>query len=445
MNHRQKFTRRRFLQSSAVSTMALTCGASLRVLASGFEPYQGKLLFTLQLDGGADVTQLCDPKVNTPGEPKINMWADRAEPGEAGNILFAPVADNASLFRRFAADTVVINGVDSQTNSHDTGKLYSWTGSNAEGKPSLTALHAAAAASEQPLAYAVYGGISRTGGLIPYNRFPNVSRLRELSNPKVAHWSSAHLLRNPHEYEAAEAFTARQISDMLARPDLTPRQRRNLRSQVTAREAQEGLARLSEVLPDQDEMQESEQFQVGNFYFNLNVKQQMQGALLVMKSGLGSSADLAITGFDSHEMHDQIHDGLYSHLADSLYFFWNYAEELGIADRILLVIGSDFGRTNMYNDGQGKDHWNIGSYMIMEQNARWGNRVIGATDELHFAKKIDPKTLQVSSNGVTITPAHVHKSIRNYLGLHEFADSIDVGLSEVEDIPIFNPNLMTRA
>ena len=43
-------------------------GSNLRLWANDLEVYEGKLLFTLQLDGGADVTQLCDPKVNTPGE-----------------------------------------------------------------------------------------------------------------------------------------------------------------------------------------------------------------------------------------------------------------------------------------------------------------------------------------------------------------------------------------
>ena len=170
----------------------------------------------------------------------------------------------------------------------------------------------------------------------------------------------------------------------------------------------------------------------------------MQGALLVMKSGLGSAADLSLGGFDSHELHDPIHDALYTHLADALYFFWDYAEELGLADRILLVVGSDFGRTNMYNAGEGKDHWNIGSYMIMEQNARWGNRVVGATDEIHFARKIDPSTLQVADDGVTMTPAHIHKAVRKYMGLDVFADSVGMGLDDVEDVPIFNPNKMTR-
>jgi uncharacterized protein (DUF1501 family) len=178
--------------------------------------------------------------------------------------------------------------------------------------------------------------------------------------------------------------------------------------------------------------------------FGSNLKQQMQGALTVMQSGLGSSADLSLGGFDSHENHDAIHDALYTHLADSITFFWDYAEALGLADRILLVVGSDFGRTNMYNDGNGKDHWPIGSYMLMEQGARWGNRVVGASDELHFARKINPNSLDVSDNGIIVTPAHIHRAVQQYLGLDDFATQNGVGIQNVEDIPLFSSSLQTR-
>jgi len=169
------------------------------------------------------------------------------------------------------------------------------------------------------------------------------------------------------------------------------------------------------------------------------VQQQMQGALLVLKSGLGAAAEVSLDAFDTHENHDLQHEALYTHLADSLDFFWDYAEELGLADRILLVIGSDFGRTNFYNDGNGKDHWPIGSYMIMEKNAPWGNRVVGLTDELHFAKGIDPQTLKEDPNGVYMTPAHVHKAIQQYMGFDLFAEDLGHGLDHVESLPLFDP------
>ena len=438
-----RLSRRAMLKTMAVGAGALSSTAGFNVWGAGIQPYNGKLLVTLQLDGGADVTQLCDPKVNTPGEPKINNWADASDPGEQGNLRFAPIADNANLFRRFGADTLVVNGVDTQTNSHETGKLYNWTGANAEGKPSITALHASAKSPEQPLAYSVFGGASRTAGIITYNRFDDISRLRELAEPNIVPWDPSRQFRPEAEIQQARQFVDQSIQAMLSDPSMTPRQRKNLYNHRAALDGREGLARLAESLPGQDYYQQSEDFQVGNFNFWSNLKQQMQGALLVFKSGLGAAADISLGGFDSHEDHDPIHNALYTHLAESLYFFWDYAEQLGLADRIMLVIGTDFGRTNMYNEGNGKDHWNIGSYMIMEQGAKWGNRVVGATDEIHFAYNLDPSTLQVARNGVTMTPAHVHKAVRRYLGLETFADSLGLGLGAVEDLPLFNPSKQT--
>ena len=47
---------------------------------------------------------------------------------------------------------------------------------------------------------------------------------------------------------------------------------------------------------------------------------------------------------------------------------------------MVVVIGSDFGRTNFYNSAQGKDHWPIGSFIIMEKNQPWAGRAVGETD-----------------------------------------------------------------
>jgi uncharacterized protein (DUF1501 family) len=124
-------------------------------------------------------------------------------------------------------------------------------------------------------------------------------------------------------------------------------------------------------------------------------------------------------------------------------FFWNYAEELGISDRITLVIGSDFSRTNFYNDGNGKDHWPIGSYMVMEQGAPWGDRVVGLTDELHFAKPIDPETLKESPQGVLMTPSHIHKALQQYLGLDALASDAGFELRDVESVSLFDPFVMS--
>ena len=428
------------MQAGAAGLLS-TVGVSSRVWSSGSEGYSGKCLVTLQLDGGADVTQLCDPKVNTPGEPKINNWADWADPGQAGNILYAPVADNEWLFNRFGADMLVVNGVDAQTNSHETGRLFNWTGSNAEGKPSMSALHAAFNSPDQPLAYTVFGGTNRTSGIVGYNRFSNLQKLESLAQPRNK--TAEQLQRSEEEFRKIDFLVGEDFSRLWTRESINPRFRHSLERYDAARRNRDAFKPLANILPSSSELQGLELFKQGDYQIRDDLKAQMQGALLVLKSGLGSAADLSFQGFDTHENHDLRHEELFFRVADAIGYFWDYAEELGIAERIMLVIGSDFGRTNFYNDGEGKDHWPVGSYIIMEKNAPWGNRVVGVTDDLHFAQRIDPTTLKESRDGVLITPAHVHQAVQEYLGLDQYARDIGLSLSGVESLPLFDASLQT--
>ena len=437
---------RRGVLRGAIAGVSTIAGSSAMKLwgAEQGDVYEGPLLVTLQLEGGVDVTQLCDPKVNVQGEPKINHWADAADPGQAGNILFAPIADNAQLFQEFGSDMLVINGVDAQTNSHETGKLFNWTGSNTEGRPSLSALFAAAQSPHQPLAYSVFGGTSRTAGLIGYNQFSNLSSARTLVQPYLEPWSG-NPRRSTDDLARAHSMVQADISRLLAESNLSVRQRRSLLGYTEARASRDSLQRLAELIPDEADVMRSEEINVGGQNFRLNLKEQMQSALLLFKSGLGSAADLSLGGFDSHEQHDAVSDALLTHFADAIRFFWDYAETLGIAERIVLMVGSDFGRTNFYNEGEGKDHWPISSYLIMERNAPWGDRVVGLTDELHFGSPINQETLKADRNGVIMTPTHVHKALWEYLGLETFAADRGLTLPDAERLPLFDPFLSSVA
>ena len=119
-------------------------------------------------------------------------------------------------------------------------------------------------------------------------------------------------------------------------------------------------------------------------------------------------------------------------------YLWDYAEIHGLADRLVVVMGSDFGRTNKYNANGGKDHWPIGSFVVMEKNQRWTNRVIGETDELHFARKINPVSLRRDdASGTLIHPRHIHQALRRYLGIENSEGSLLYPFRETEDLPLF--------
>jgi uncharacterized protein (DUF1501 family) len=153
--------------------------------------------------------------------------------------------------------------------------------------------------------------------------------------------------------------------------------------------------------------------------FNNPLLRQAHLALVSCSAGLTVAFDLEIGGFDTHQGHDARHSTGFMQLTNGIQFLWDTAEELGIADRLVVMVGSDFGRTPWYNDGQGKDHWPVTSVMLMKKNAPWGNRVIGASDEGHNTLPLDPVTLQEapSGNGVVLTPADVQYALRSVAGV----------------------------
>ena len=81
-------------------------------------------------------------------------------------------------------------------------------------------------------------------------------------------------------------------------------------------------------------------------------------------------------------------------------------------------MGSDIGRTNFHNARDGKGHWPIGRYVIMEKIQPWIGRAVGETDGLHFARRINPRTPRRDErNGAIIYPKHVHKALRRCFGI----------------------------
>ena len=301
-------SRRGLLRSALVTGAGLSISPVMRVWGAQQSSVPDRLLVTLQLDGGVDVTMLCDPKLNVTGEPKINHWADLSEIEQVGNIQYAPVANNRSLFERYGSDMLVINGVDSQTNSHETGKLFNWTGANGEGQPSMSALFAAAQAPDQPLAYSVFGGLSRTAGIIGYNRFDDLSVLRGLTQPNVEPWSGE-MKRWNSEIERAQRAVDKGSARML-NTNVSLREQQSLERFNSARESRKDLAALADLIPAEEDIVQREDFNAGGMLFSSNLKQQMQSALLVFQSGLGVAADLSLGGFDSHDENEPIQEAI---------------------------------------------------------------------------------------------------------------------------------------
>ena len=420
-----------------------TAGLSLpvpRLYAAPYEGYTGKLLVTVQCDGGWDVSSFCDPKTNQPGEKEITSWSNSNDVQTAGNINYAPFANNQSFFESHFQDMLVINGVDMQTNSHSTGVLHSWSGRNAEGYPTITAMFAAKNAPEQPLSYLNFGGFSSTANLIRFSRFQNVDNLRKLLEPESTglddNGEQNAPLKRSSEMALIREFRRRRTETLLSSPSLVNRQRINLRAYNDALSSKENLKEFQSYLPASSEL---EGRIAANNQSDSDLRDQTRLVTAAFESGLTSAADLFISAYDTHTNHDALHEPLLAHTTDAIELFWHQAEERGVADRITMVIGSDFSRTPYYNGTNGKDHWPVGSFIIMEKNASWTNRMVGQTDEGQNAFKINPNTLERDDrDGTIIYPKHVHKALRRHLGIENSAIEQNLAFANTEDFDFFS-------
>ena len=402
--------------------------------------YDGKLFIFVQADGGWDPTSFCDPKTNTPGEKVINHWAETGEVRQAGNLFYADFANNGSFFEKYYDRMLVINGVDAQTNSHTAGIVHNWSGRVSEGYPSMTALLAAHHGPELSLAYLSFGGFSDTASLTTFTRMNNPDLIRNIATPNLNQWDDSLRYLHLADWERFKTFRAANIARLAEVPQLLPRAIRNRELYATAISpgATEGLKHYASLIPSDDELEQPEEFQGAFNNYDSELRRQAQLTILAFKARVAVSADLFLGGFDTHRDHDMDHTWLLGNLTDSVDYLWEVAETHDVADRLVVVMGSDFGRTNHYNVDNGKDHWPIGSFIVVEKNQPWTNRVVGETDALHFTHKVHPATLQRDdANGTIIHPKHVHKALRRYFGIENSLGAQRFPFHNTEDFAFF--------
>ena len=412
--------------------------SGFRVPLANAADYYGKLFVFVQADGGWDPTSLCDPKTNVPGEPVINNWATSGEVLQAGNIPYAPFANNQAFFEKYYQRILVINGVDAQTNSHSAGVVHNWSGRISEGYPTTTALLAAHNGLGLSMPYLSFGGFSNTAGVSVFTRLNNPSEIRNIANPELTRGDAERRpLFGAEDWASITRHRNQRMARLAAAPNLLPRDARNRDLYASALDpaAAEGLRSFADLIPSDDELMPTEEFDV----YRSTLKRQAQLTVLAFKAGVAVSADLRQGGFDTHDTHDRDQGWLMGNLTDAVDYLWDYAELHGVADRMVVVMGSDFGRTNKYNADDGKDHWPIGSFMVMEKNQPWTNRVVGETDELHFAHPVNPLTLRRDDAGGTlIHPKHIHKALRRYLGVADTPESLRFPFNATEDLALFS-------
>jgi uncharacterized protein (DUF1501 family) len=433
--------RRNFLQLIAgaglTSTLPSFILAANQVQAAEINPYSGDFYILIDAEGGWDVSSFCDPKPSA----SINNWAltNTTQTIVGSPIQYAPFAHNQRFFTEHHNDMLVVNGIDAQTNAHQAGRRHNWSGRLAEGYPSFAALVAAIKAPELPLAYISHGSYNQTADLLTYTSMQDPSALSKLV------YQDQFLDFDPAESDLARFYHRKNTRDILAqyqqqrierlqaKQSLASRLERSIAQFASAKNGQPLLDRLAANIPT-----------TLVDYFDSDgewnpLLRQAQVALAAYKSGLCVSCDLVASGFDTHANHDVDQATALRRLQNGIEYLWIEAERQGIADKVKVLVSSDFGRSPEYNDGQGKDHWPIGSAMFMQKNATWGNRVIGSTSTNHQALAIDPVSFQPADNGIVLKPKDIQQNMRKLAGIDQHPLSLQFPLA-AQEMDFFSSN-----
>ncbi len=400
--------RRSFLRWTSAAGLAVATAPrwSLPARAAG-EPFAGPFWLTIHAGGGWDPTLLCDPKgraseaevdpVNTYGTDEIV---------QVGAFKLAPTAGVEGFFQRWGSEVLVLNGIDTQTNSHEVGTRFTWSGSMDMGGPAVNAMVAGSvpAGSRPSLAYLAHDGYDQTSGLVAATRLPDTSAVRRIAYPDRLDPNDPESTLLPPDLmerlvQAREARLQRQLDAASL-----PRVQRSIQLLQEARSGKNDLAELARILPQSPVDSDN------------GLIRQAETALACFQAGVSASASLGMGGFDTHGNHDAEHAPRITEVVEALDWIYAEAERRGLADKLFVVVGSDFARTPWYNENNGKDHWSITSMLVSGPSIR-GGRVVGATDDRQTPLLLDPNTLRPAESGIRITPAEVHGALRQVAGL----------------------------
>ena len=385
-----------------------------------------KILIYYHTDGGLVNDMFLDPSP----DPRYNLYSQNglAIPG-SGNIRIAPAGLNAAFLNRFRDQMLVVNGNNTETNSHNDGAIASATGKLMMGYAPLSELHAAKYASGKPAGWMVRDGDTVSTGVYPATAVPDGAQLRALVDP-LAQSGTADYVNRAHFNRTVEARAAR-LEALKANGVMLPKERLITEEFIAGKEARVRLQAVANNVP-------------AAFGQNPDIEVFMIAA----QSGITAAGTLSSGGFDTH---GNINDndganGSLARMTNRLTFIWDEAARRGVADRLHVVVAGEFSRTAL-NGSNGCDHQNFGAGCLIMGPPGWGlgNRVVGysATMQLHASRAINPKTGAPDPAGVMLKPAHYHEALRDYLGVQPTNPALGLGVPASEKLNLFSASMST--
>jgi len=408
---RDGWTRRRLLQVGMASAALAATPWPMRrwnALAANAEPH---FLVVMLADGGWDPIQVLDvhdPLDNTDGVdvdvPQAISGLPPSAPRTVAGLTYQSnptTRPNVDLyFNAHAGRTTILNGFATHSTSHSQSTQLTLTGSLDPTRADFAVMSAHHNGVTLPLPHLLvsgssfggaYSGLSgRLGGQM--RRVLEYSRLDD-GHPAVSALGEAYV-QQALEYE--------RLLDEGAPPSAISGK---LPAAVDAKERADKLAQLASTLN-----------------INSNDGASLAASLAgAFRSGLTTSVTLnAAGGFDTHGDNTQQNarwDGLFMLLNG---FLTGLQAEPGIVRPNMLaettvVVCSDFSRTPLLNNDNGKDHHPWGSMLLAGKRVR-GGVTVGMTDDNQDGMKVNLATGNPSQAGIVPDVSNVVAGLVTLMG-----------------------------
>jgi hypothetical protein len=387
----------------------------------------GKFLVVIHADGGIDSSSWIDPREQ---DPAINNYAAAGTPAiRAGQLKMAPMGNHAAYLPANFQDLLFVS-CNTETNSHGDGDQASATGRLEAGFPTINELFAATYGSGKPMNWLNSGGsFSMSAGLVTPTPLPDSNALRATVTPLAQ--SATNDFVKQSDFDKTLAARAARIQALEAAGASLPREKKITAQFLAASEGRAKLAQVAALIPAV--------FDAGF--------QDAHVLLIAAQAGIASTGSITRGGFDGHGQLANSYNGAngsLTRLTNTMQYITDKAATLGLSDRIVILVRSEFGRTPL-NGGNGKDHWNPGGTMVfrLPPGTGLGNRMVGATNAVHQSLAINPKTGALDPAGVVLKPRHILDAAQKYLGIQVTNPMFSLGVPASEALDLFNPNVRT--
>ncbi|MCA9411201.1 MAG: DUF1501 domain-containing protein [Candidatus Omnitrophica bacterium] len=354
--------------------------------------------------GGWDPTQVFEIK---PGLSSIDVDPG-ADAVQSGNINYFHNTDRPwvkTFFDDFYSQCCIINGVNTQSVSHEVGTEIMMTGDAGVPRPDWPTIISSETGPDLLLPHMALSGPSYSG---------------TLGSGTSSGTGFISLLLFEGSWTAASATTEATLDAYTQRRFETLMERYTLEGRTGSKfqEMEESFRRWRELKDIKNDL--------GDEFTDLDGLGGEGVALATaFERGYAITGTLeARASWDSHSnnngQQNQGFDNTFQGLHEIVTHLSNRPATSGsgtLLDQTTLMVMSEMGRTPKLNGSNGKDHWPITSVLMVGGGVS-GNKVIGSTDDFQNSELVDFQTGQVSSSGLEISSANIGSTLLSMAGLN---------------------------